>query len=648
MAQQSQLASLVAELRRRRVFRVAAFYGGIAVVIIGIVPDVFAAYDIPGWVSRTVITLLFLGFPVAMFLAWIFDITEEGIVRTKRAKSTGRSASADDQITSRQLTFSADIEEYPALSADGARLAFCRNIDGFRQIIIKETGSSDELQITHGNADCIQPAWSPDEGSILYAQSNLEHGKFELGDVFGMHNGGDTWSVEVDAGNQRKLIDDAFNPAFSPDGSRIAFDASLTGVRRIWTADYKGRNIEQLSTDDSESAAHIRPRWSPDGSRVIFQHIQATQFNLMVINVQSKDEKWVTEDIFQDFNPVWFRSGEEVYFSSFRSGGINIWRIKADRSTPGAEHPQPVTTGAGQDIQLSMSRDGSQLAYATLRQNADIWRLPISGETGEVTGEPQQVIATTREDSRGAWSPDGKRIAFNSDRDGHMNIWLYNIDSSDARQITHTQGGDFQANWSPDGSKIVFFSSRSGHTDIWDVDVISGELRQLTHGHTININPFYSPDGDSIAYQSGKDGRLEVWVMKPDGTDQRMLTDTGVIGHFLRWSADGDGVIYRLPGGTTAQLMQISLSSGNSVPFAQANGGAHISFSPDHSLIMDVEGHKTLWVSPVAGGAPRQVYQFADDTIRIDYPVWSPDGEWLLFDRFQSRDGDIWMLSHFA
>ena len=75
MAQQSNLSAFIAELRRRRVFRVAAFYGGIAFVIVQIIDGTFEVMGIPAWVSRLMITLLALGFPVAMGLAWIFDIT---------------------------------------------------------------------------------------------------------------------------------------------------------------------------------------------------------------------------------------------------------------------------------------------------------------------------------------------------------------------------------------------------------------------------------------------------------------------------------------------------------------------------------------------------------------------------------------------
>ena len=83
------LSAFIAELRRRRVFRVAAFYGGIAFVIVQIIDGTFEVMGIPAWVSRLLIILLGVGFPVALGLAWVFDITPEGIVRTE-GRSTGK------------------------------------------------------------------------------------------------------------------------------------------------------------------------------------------------------------------------------------------------------------------------------------------------------------------------------------------------------------------------------------------------------------------------------------------------------------------------------------------------------------------------------------------------------------------------------
>ena len=163
------------------------------------------------------------------------------------------------------------------------------------------------------------------------------------------------------------------------------------------------------------------------------------------------------------------------------------------------------------------------------------------------------------------------------------------------------------------------------------------------------MNPFFSPDGKLIAYNSDHSGRPEVWVMNADGSEPRQLTDVGlgVMGHFMRWAPSGDAVVFRCQCGGSPMTMQVGLDGGAPETLAEVVGGSHMSFSPDHSRIMDVIGHKALWVSPLNDEKPEKVFEFADPDVRIDYPVWSPDGHWVLFDRFKPRGGDIWLMDHF-
>jgi Tol biopolymer transport system component len=88
----------------------------------------------------------------------------------------------------------------------------------------------------------------------------------------------------------------------------------------------------------------------------------------------------------------------------------------------------------------------------------------------------------------------------------------------------------------------------------------------------------------------------------------------------------------------------VSVADKVSTRLPDVSSGAHMSFSPNQSLILDVRGHKTLWVYPVNGDSAYQVFAFPDPDVRIDYPVWAPDGEWVLFDRAAPKGGDLWMM----
>jgi len=559
-------------------------------------------------------------------------------VRWKRPEATLHT-------TLSQLTFSGGVEEYPAWSPDGKDLLYIGEVGKIRKIFRKNLASGKDAQLTQGEFDELQPAWSPDGRQVAFVRDRQAGAKLQPGDVFGQFVDGDVWTLDLASGRESKIAESAFDPAYSPDGQRIAVDASWAGPRRIWLLDREGHNPQQITTDTSEEINHIAPAWSPDGKKIVFQNLARTKFDIRVVNLDSKQMTWITNDFRINIRPSWSPSGRFIYFSSDRSGGINIWRmpVKGDGTVDGSL--QQVTAGAGQDVEVAVSSDGKRLAYATLRQNADIWRLPVLPQTGMANGLPEAVISTTREDSRAAWSPDGKMLAFNSDRAGDMNIWLFSLADSTVRQLTTGQGGDFQPNWSPDAKKIAFFSSRSGRPNIWEVDVSSGVLRRLTSNSAVNVNPFFSPDGQLIAYQSDEGGRLEVWLMNANGSSLRRLTNVGVTGHFMRWSDTGSKVIFRCTCGGKPVVMKVPINGSPAQPFAEIMGGSHLSFSPDRSRIMDVVGHRVLWVSPVSAGKPEKVYEFSDPEVRIDYPVWSPDGKWVLFDRFRPQGGDIWALS---
>ena len=544
-----------------------------------------------------------------------------------------------------QVTFAGGIDEYPAWSPDGKALLYTGEVGKVRKIFQQDLASGQVSQLTHGDFDELQPTWSSDGREIAFVRSRQPGAKLQPGDVFGQFQDGDVWVMDLPTGKESKIVENAFDPAYSPDGKRVAVDASWAGPRRIWVLDREGHNPQQITTDTSEELSHIAPAWSPDGKKIAFQSLERTKFNIRVVNLDSKQMDWITNDFRINLRPSWSRSGKFIYFSSDRSGGINIWRVPVNGDGTVSGPLQQVTTGAGQDVEVALSANVKRLAYATLRQNADIWMLPVFPQTGLPNGSPEAVISTTREDSRGTWSPDSKMVAFNSDRTGDMNIWLYSLADSSSRQLTTGHGGDFQPNWSPDAKRIAFFSSRSGSPNIWEVEVASGALRQLTSNSGVNVNPFYSTEGSLLAYQSDEGGRLEVWVMSADGTNPRRLTNVGVTGHFMRWSGDGQDVVFRCTCSGKPATMKVSVGGGDPQPFADMKGGSHMSLSPDHSLIMDVVGHRVLWVSPVSGGTPQMVYEFPDPDVRIDYPVWSPDGKWVLFDRFRPQGGDIWAMS---
>jgi TolB protein len=146
-------------------------------------------------------------------------------------------------------------------------------------------------------------------------------------------------------------------------------------------------------------------------------------------------------------------------------------------------------------------------------------------------------------DEEPAWSPDGKKIAFVSDRSGSREIYLMNADGSNLRQITNIPGGNRLPAWSPDGKKLAFVSDRDGDARIYVMNVDGSNQTRLTQEHT--YSPAWSPDSNSLAINGGSGRRLRVQVMNKDGKNIRDISsvDSLIGGAYPVWSPDGKQIL---------------------------------------------------------------------------------------------------------
>jgi Tol biopolymer transport system component len=233
--------------------------------------------------------------------------------------------------------------------------------------------------------------------------------------------------------------------------------------------------------------------------------------------------------------------GGVIAFASEDDVRRDIYLINADGTGIVA-----LTRDAGWDNWPSWSPDGTQLVYTC--------RAPIAGQGGGIcrinADGSGRIPLTSANDWEPSWSPDGRYIAFASQRDGNPEIYLMNADGTNQRRLTYFDGDDWQAAWSPDSTKIVFARGLNGNWDIYVMDVSDGgiqgdaSLRRLTDNDTPDGFPSWSPDGTHILFSSRRDGNKEIYIMDPDGSNQQRLTNNSVDDSFPRWSPDGTRIVF--------------------------------------------------------------------------------------------------------
>ena len=214
-------------------------------------------------------------------------------------------------------------------------------------------------------------------------------------------------------------------------------------------------------------------------------------------------------------------------------------------ATGGAQAPRPagsldITVHEGTSMAIALSPDKRTLV---IDLQGGLWTLPAAG------GATRRIIDEYGDARQPAWSPDGRRIAFQSYRDGMWRIWSVAPDGSDAKALTSGPFDDREPHWSPDGRSIAFSSDRSGNYDVWVLDVASGATRQITHDPGNDFLPTWSPDGRELAFVSTRTPTPGVYATTIDGRERLVSVSTGAVGA-PSWSPDGAHVLYSvLPAG---------------------------------------------------------------------------------------------------
>ena len=435
------------------------------------------------------------------------------------------------------LTSLSGWERNPALSPDGTQVAFSwsdRGAFGNGDIYVQLIGAGTPLRLTTDSADNLSPAWSPDGHHIAFLRC--------LGSEPGI------FTVPALGGPERKLQatccpdlawEEGRGLDWSDDGTLLAFPAKTSADGfSIFLLSIETLEKRRLTFPPVEHQADLGPVFSPDSRLVAFaREGGTTKPSLFVVSVAGSEPRPLgIGDVWTGDCPsghTWTPDGISIVASwatgTWPTSSGSLWRVPAK-----GDVPEQVGVGGDNASQPSLSCRGNRLAFVQTHIDTDTWEIGMSGSPPK-GHSPKRVISSSRRDDGPQLSPDGSKIAFESERSGVGEIWICDRDGTNALQLTRFGAGT--PRWSPDGRSLAFDSPKEGQYDIYVVGVAGGLPRRLTPEASWDAVPSWSGDGRWVYFGSNRTGSFQVWKVPADGGPAIQVTNKG--GYAAFESPDG-------------------------------------------------------------------------------------------------------------
>jgi Tol biopolymer transport system component/DNA-binding winged helix-turn-helix (wHTH) protein len=426
-----------------------------------------------------------------------------------------------------------------SFSPDGNHVAYSAPGDdgGYPDIWVNIVGEAETRRLTTDKAFFdTWPAWAPDGKQIAFVRFPSDGGP------------GSVYLVSPLGGMERQLLDFAVRGtslSWSPDGQWLAAAKAPppttlfgTGIYLIPTAGGEPREV----TFPNGSTFDTAPAFSPDGSALAFASCERELGQLcnvwtLPLDAEARPQgapRRLTQPGAPMSTLAWTRDGRFIIYSAGWSGS-RLWRVRSD----GSAAPERVELAGPGVFNPSTVRCCDRLAYVRDVGAGSVYRFEP-----DVGAAP--LIRSAFFDNNAQYSPDGSRIAFNSDRaDERLEVWLANADGTAITRLTRGPGlQQGSPRWSrPDGRTIAFDSQAAdGHWDIWTIGVDGSGLRQITRDKADENMPSWSHDGEFLYYGSNRTGRYEIWRVPASGGTEEQVTHGG--GFLPFESRDGRTLYY--------------------------------------------------------------------------------------------------------
>jgi Tol biopolymer transport system component/predicted Ser/Thr protein kinase len=560
--------------------------------------------------------------------------------------SRSNSEAPEEPMTVLPLTSYPGFERHASFSPDGNHVAFAWNGEkpDNSDIYVKLIGGGPPLPLTSDPAEDFSPAWSPDGRFIAFLreQSTEKLAVFLVPALGGAERKlGETWN-----GGWIRWSDSYL--AWSPDGKFLVISdkASSNEPAGLFSLTVETGGKQRLTLPPAKWISDGDPAFSPDGHTLAFSRSSGDLYllDLSAGGVPIGEPKRLTFDNRGYFGPAWTADGRDIIFASGALGSRALWRMPAFGS--GKPQRLPSIGEVGSHSQPAISRQGHRLAYTEAILDGNIRRVGV-GPQGKVS-PPTSFISSTRLDSCPQFSPNGKRIAFSSarsSRPGSYEIWVCNSDGSGAQQLTSLGAEAGFPRWSPDGERIAFDSNAERQFDIYVISANGEKPQRLTSDPSTDALPSWSSDGKWIYFRSDRTGESQVWKMPSGGGEAARVTQKG--GAMALESPDGKSVYYMKTEGPSS-LWKVPVGGGEETEVLASVAGRSFAVVDKGIYFISLPSSSSDHLIQFLNLANGKINRVAATRESPPYGLTvSPDEQSFLYSEFDSSGSDLMLVENF-
>jgi len=494
-------------------------------------------------------------------------------------------------------------------SPDGESILFHSYRDKAGELWLMDKNGKNKRKITEGNNHDRWPQYSSDGKKIVFI--SRRDGDWEV------------FSANSDGSDIKQITNNDVSDlggTFSPSGNKIV----VATVRK------EGPFMADLVMMNSDGTHPIKivenglwPNWSRDGSTIIYGHATGeNKFDIWAYNVANKTTKALTSDNGKNFGGTPSADGKSVTFVSNRSGEFMVYKMNIDGTKQ-----VPLGIAAKMDSKPSLSPDNKQLIWANNKFGGD----DIFSQT-LATGEHNNLTPNSSFDRYPDISPNGE-ILITSKKDGNSELYLLDNRGKSSR-LTKNDSNDESGKWSPNGKDIAFASNRNGGvSNIFIMNSKGKNIRQITHFKTDAQLSAWSSDGLSLYVMLGTWDNQRIIKVDIRTEKQQQLLHSDASTMEPTFSADGKYVVYAKGQGRDYDLIKRDLNNDSEITLVDTDGWDFSpNFSPDGKHIAfasNRDGELEIFVMDSNGDHIRQL---TDNYRRDINPQWAPDGQTLVFD----------------